>query len=184
MTEAFNALGGASWSARANPTAAAEDPDNDPDKLTFQNQFSVLSIGGADEDDNSDVPSDNDGVSAEKPQKKIARGEGKKGKQTKKSKKSSTKATMEASLVDVSIESYRIVEDTDGLVSDYLLAVYAVTKEWSELRSCIQGLWREVAYDGLNGAVVASLSNIAVCGLYPVDWYNALGHVFFIVDFF
>ena len=50
----------------------------------------------------------------------------------------------------------------DGLVTDYLLAVYAVVREWSELRSSTQDLWQEVAYDGLNSAVAASLTNVAV----------------------
>ncbi len=60
------------------------------------------------------------------------------------------------------MESYRIIMDKDGLVTDYLLAVYAVVREWSELRSSVQDLWHEVAYDGLNSAVAASLSNVAV----------------------
>jgi hypothetical protein len=65
-------------------------------------------------------------------------------------------------LADVPVESYRIIEDKDGLVSEYLLAVYAVVREWVELRSFAQDLWREVAYVGLNGAVAASLTSTAV----------------------
>lgn len=65
-------------------------------------------------------------------------------------------------MVDVPVESYRIIEDKDGLVSEYLLAVYAVVQEWVGLRSFTQDLWREVAYDGLNGAIAASLTSTAV----------------------
>ncbi|RMY19745.1 hypothetical protein D0866_12721 [Hortaea werneckii] len=65
-------------------------------------------------------------------------------------------------LSDLPIESYRIIEDQHGLVSDYPMAVYAVVQEWMELRSYTQDLWHEVAYEGLNGAVAASLTNTAV----------------------
>ncbi|KAF2868102.1 hypothetical protein BDV95DRAFT_580257 [Massariosphaeria phaeospora] len=76
--------------------------------------------------------------------------------------KQAPQPTTEASIADVPVESYRIIEDKDGLVSEYLLAVYAVITEWCELRSTVQDLWREVAYEGLNGAVAASLTNVAV----------------------
>lgn len=62
-------------------------------------------------------------------------------------------------MADIPIESYRIIEDEDGHVSEYLLAVYAVVHEWMDLRSFTQDIWREVAYDGLNGAVAAPLTS-------------------------
>ncbi|KAH7394764.1 hypothetical protein BKA66DRAFT_509561 [Pyrenochaeta sp. MPI-SDFR-AT-0127] len=164
LTEAFNALGGSSLSPQAGSTGAEGEHDGELNKSICENQFSALGISGdSDDSDETDVPSDTGSTPRAKAQRKNAKGKRKKGKRAKKSKKKLLpKATPEASLAEVPIESYRIIEDSDGLVSEYLLAVYAVTREWSELRSCIQNLWREVAYDGLNGAVAASLTNIAV----------------------
>ncbi|PVI05746.1 hypothetical protein DM02DRAFT_684084 [Periconia macrospinosa] len=165
LTEACNALGGGSFSSQAGSAAAEEELDEEFDKSIFQNQFSALGINGGGEDDGgeTDGPSETESTPRAKVQRKNAKGKGKKGKRAKKSqKKLPPKASPEASLADVPIESYRIIEDSDGLVSEYLLAVYAVAREWSQLRSYTQNLWREVAYDGLNGAVAASLTNIAV----------------------
>lgn len=150
-------------SLRAGSTDAEEEHDSELDNSIFENQFSVLDIsGGGDDSDETDVPFDTEPTPKAKAQRKNAKGKGKKGKRANKLKKPLPKATPEASPADIPIESYRIIEDSDGLVSEYLLAVYAVTREWSELRSYIQNLWREVAYDGLNGAVAASLTKIAV----------------------
>lgn len=66
------------------------------------------------------------------------------------------------SLADVPVESYRITNDKDGIISEYLIAVNAVVREWVELRSHIQDIWREVAYEGLNAAIAASVTSLAV----------------------
>ena len=63
---------------------------------------------------------------------------------------------------DVPLESYRIIQDKDGIITDYLMAVYALIGEWVDLRAYLQGLWREVAYDGLNGAVAGAVSKLAI----------------------
>jgi hypothetical protein len=157
LTEAFDALGGNSQ----DPSKATlgEEATNDED--VFQNQFSALSLGTADIDD-GDVSEEDTLPTQPRVQKKKS-GKGKKGKRGKKLKqKPVSKPTTEAPLADIPVESYRILEDKDGLVSDYLLAVYAVVSEWIELRTFTQDLWREVAYDGLNGAVAASLTSTAV----------------------
>ena len=163
LTEAFQALGGGS-------THIEDEEDGELDDSAFVNQFTALRVSGGsddddddDEDDKIDAPAETESTARAKVQRKSMKGKGKKRKRAQKSRnKPPPKATPEASLADIPIESYRIIEDTEGLVSEYLLAVYAVTIEWSELRSYIQGLWREVAYDGLNSAVAASLTNIAV----------------------
>ncbi|KAL5371536.1 hypothetical protein DPSP01_014198 [Paraphaeosphaeria sporulosa] len=162
LTEAFNALGGSSWSHQASSTGAEEEHDGEQDVSIFENKFSVLSISsGGDDSSETGIPCDTESTGG-RAQKKSARGKGKKRKRAKESKKLPPTVTPETFLADVPIESYRIIEDSDGLVSAYLLAVYAVAEEWSSLRSSIQSLWREVAYDGLNSAVAASLTNIAV----------------------
>lgn len=156
LTEAYGALGGNSWDAR-NASPAEEGSS---DEQSFQNRFSALSLSCAKGSGDDDVSSADDSPAPQtRPQKKKG-GKGKKGKRSNKLKRKTT--TAKPSLADVPIESYRIIEDKDGLVSDYLLAVYAVVREWTELRAYTQDAWREVAYDGLNGAVAASLTSTAV----------------------
>jgi hypothetical protein len=45
---------------------------------------------------------------------------------------------------------------------DYRIAVYAILGEWIGLRTCLQDLWRECAYDGLNTAVAGGVSQLAI----------------------
>ncbi|ORX97348.1 hypothetical protein BCR34DRAFT_578009 [Clohesyomyces aquaticus] len=162
LTESFEALGGNLWNSNKDPTTE-EEKDEDIESF-FRNQFSALSVGDGMGDVDGDSSSENDEqMQRAKVQKKRTTGKGKKGKRGKKSKhKPTPKTAAEPSLADVPVESYRIIEDKGGLMSEYLIAVYAVIQEWSQLRSFTQDLWHEVAYDGLNGAVAASLTNMAV----------------------
>ncbi|KAI7101615.1 hypothetical protein KC340_g14431 [Hortaea werneckii] len=174
LTQAFHALGGRSWdSGRALfPESEDEVEDEDEDVATLQNQFSSLSLGKAEEGDvdGDDGYEDDDALHAHiPPAKQQSRPRKKKcakGKKGKRSQKPTAKATSGPAaappLSDLPIESYRIIEDQDGLVSDYLMAVYAVVQEWMELRSYTQDLWHKVAYEGLNSAVAATLTNNAV----------------------
>jgi hypothetical protein len=153
LTEAFDALGGRSW----NPSHIVVREDAE-DELMLQNQFSALSLGAAVDEDDGVVSEDDAHPKPAKQQKKKT-GKGKRGKKPKR--KQALESTAQSSLTDVPIESYRIIED-DRLVTEYLLAVYAVAEEWVSLRCTIQDLWREVFHDGLHGTVAASLTNIAV----------------------
>jgi hypothetical protein len=158
LTEAFDALGGSSRdSSKVSPVLEEAD-----DERIFQNQFSALSLGSAKDGDEAASSGDDTGPTQARPQKKKT-GKGKKGKRGKKSKqKPASESAAEPPMAGIPVESYRIIEDKDGLVSEYLLAVYAVVREWMELRSFTQDLWRELAYDGLNGAPAASLTSTAV----------------------
>jgi hypothetical protein len=164
LTEALQALGGASW--EPDDTSAVEREARDG--VEFQNKFSALSLGKAgivegEDDDGNDSEADSGQIVRTGPRKQPRPGKGKKGKRGKKAKsKTAASVSAEATLADLPVESYRIIEGEDGLVSDYLMAVYAVVGEWMELRSYTQDLWREVAYDGLNGAVAASLTSVAI----------------------
>lgn len=88
-------------------------------------------------------------------------GKGKKGKRGKKKQQKATQPAKE-SLDDVPLESYRIIQDEEGIITDYLMAVFDLVREWVDLRHTLQDIWREVAYDGLNGAVAGTVSNIAI----------------------
>lgn len=41
----------------------------------------------------------------------------------------------EADLDDVPLESYRSIESEDGVMAEYLMAVYALVREWADLRN-------------------------------------------------
>lgn len=158
LTEAFNALGGGSWDS----SKGVGTEHHEADDQMFQNFFSALSINGSNNDEGESSSEEENQPSKPKVQKKRS-GKGKKGKRGKKSKrKQATEPDAVPTMADVPIESYRIIEDKGGLVSEYLLAIYAVVSEWMELRAFTQDLWREVAYNGLNGAVAASLTSSAI----------------------
>jgi hypothetical protein len=159
LTEAFETLGGKVWASKLK--SENERPDEeDREEVIFLNQFSALNISesnGAEEgeDEGSDGPSTE--ASSARPKKKVA-SKGKKGKIGKKGKK--RQPAKEPSLDEVPLESYRIIEDESGLVTDYLMAVYSLVRQWIELRDYVQGLWHEVAYENLNSAVAGKKTRI------------------------
>ncbi|RFU23991.1 hypothetical protein B7463_g12346, partial [Scytalidium lignicola] len=186
LTEAFEALGGKTWAQNARTGGHHEEEEN-LDVTTFANKFAALSISGFsdlhDIKDDSESDGDGDGDEDEEdgevvdgmtsssagPKQRARRStqKGKKGK-GKRGKKGKGKWTPEAAvgpettLDDVPLESYQIIEDETGLVTDYLMAVYSLVQQWTELRGHLQGLWRDVAYGDLNSSVAGALSNIAI----------------------
>ncbi|TVY87141.1 hypothetical protein LAWI1_G008481 [Lachnellula willkommii] len=163
LTEAFAALGGKTWASEQKSGNATAD-EEDINTVIFTNTFSALNLGdssnvGEEEDAESDDPGPST-VSLARPKKKS--GKGKKGKGGKKSKAKKKPAEKEASIEEIPLESYRIIEDETGIMTDYLMAVYSLVKQWVELRDYVQTIWHEVAYDGLNSAVGGALSNVAI----------------------
>ncbi|KAF2021946.1 hypothetical protein BU24DRAFT_446839 [Aaosphaeria arxii CBS 175.79] len=159
LSDALVALGGDPQSA-SNFSSVEEGA---PDEAIFQNKFAALSLGQLKDDEDDGGSSEDDDHPTQTRTRKKKAGRGKKGKRSRRSKKKpASGSTEKPAIAEVPVESYRIIEDKDGLISDYLLAVYAVAGEWADLRSFTQDLWREVAYDGLNGAVAAALNSIAV----------------------
>ena len=173
LTKAFETLGGKQWmSSQTTGNEGSEDMDGMEDVI-FANKFSCLDINGSKEDgekmgSTSDEGSDQDSQTGaplkmqQQQQQKKSSGKGKKGKRGKKAKSKRQQAAPKEPVLEVPLESYRIIEDQDGLVTEYLMAVYALIKEWMQMRFYVQGLWREVAYDGLNSAIAGTLSNMAI----------------------
>jgi len=159
LTEAFKALGGENWISKQKSESERLD-EEDRDEVIFSNQFMALKIG---ESNDAEVENEaSDGPSPEtpsaRPRKKTA-AKAKKGKKGRNVKKETP--VEEPPLVEIPLESYRIVEDETGIVTEYLMAVYLLVKQWIELRDYVQGIWHEVAYDNLNSAVAGAVSNIA-----------------------
>jgi hypothetical protein len=160
LTEAFKTLGGEEWASKS--TSETSNPnEEDIDEALFRNKFSTLGIDGhSDGEEGEDAV---EGESSGRP-KRPANNHTAKRKKGKRGKKAKGKkpAVKEANFDEIPLESYRIIEDESGVVTDYLMAVYSLVKEWIELRNYVQGLWREVSYGDLNSAVAGALSNMAV----------------------
>ena len=156
LTEAFEALGGANW---ANSAESQSERDDNDDQY-FRNAFSVLSVSTNGDDTASSADE------LRPPPRRIQKkrtGKGKKNKKGKNAKQTTVPSPVpELPLADIPVESYRIINDRDGIVSEYLLAVNAVVREWVELRALTQDIWWEVAYEGLNAAIAASVTSLAV----------------------
>jgi len=98
-------------------------------------------------------------------QRRIARrgpGKGNKKKGKKSKKKEAPPLAESAKLDSVPLESYRIIDDTEGIVTDYLMAVYSLLEEGMKLRSFVQKTWQDVAYCGLNSATAGAITNMAI----------------------
>ncbi|KAM0470338.1 hypothetical protein ACHAPX_009956 [Trichoderma viride] len=185
LQEVFEVLGGPAWAqdqqsetrsqaSRANAGKEAEldaELDADVEKANFSNKFAALGLGISAQDESDTAAADSsDGEESDEPksaatghQRRQARpGRGKKKKSGKRAKKSKQAAKPEPpTLEQVPLESYRIIEDTDGIVTDYLMAVFALFQESVDLRLYMSGVWHDVAYKGLNGAVAATLADLS-----------------------
>ncbi|KAK6222923.1 hypothetical protein LQW54_000734 [Pestalotiopsis sp. IQ-011] len=174
LKEALKLLGGESGPAKKNVNADPSHeaaPSVESNIILLANKFASLYLGTAGDaahDDDEVVSDASDSpdvvVAAKKAQTKSSgKGKGKKGKRGKKLKQEQAKAAAkEPGIADVPIESYRIIEDQEGIVTDYLMATYALAEEWVQLRNYMQKTWRKVAYNGLNSAVAGTLGNVAV----------------------
>lgn len=172
LTEAFEILGGKEWMTK-RVTGQQESKDDETDEaLISADTFSSLGINGdakekgaeeeSAEEDHGE-PNGTAGALLQKQKKTAAKGKkGKKGKQYKKPTAKQDEPTKQQHQVEVPLESYRIIQDEEGIITDYLMAVYSVFRRWGELRSFVQDLWTEVAYDGLNLATAGTLSVMAV----------------------
>ncbi|KAH6603867.1 hypothetical protein Trco_007313 [Trichoderma cornu-damae] len=187
LHEVFEVLGGPAWAreqqgeTRSQATRAEggkeaqldAELDAEVEKASFSNKFAALGLGNSADGEPDAAAADSSGGEEEsnvEPRSAVAghqrrqsrpgRGKKRGGKRAKKSKQAANKPA-HLTLDEVPLESYRIIEDADGIVTDYLLAVYALFEETCDLRLYMTGVWREVAYEGLNGAVAATLGDLA-----------------------
>ncbi|CAH0053890.1 unnamed protein product [Clonostachys solani] len=173
LMETFNVLGGSALTS-SQPDNPNEEADLD--EFIFSNKFSALGVttGQAVESESDTDDSELEIQNAPRSQQgpKAGRGKKSKGKKKGRSKRKSGRAKptiREADLDHLPLESFRIIEDFNedkeegyGIITDYLVAVYYVFREIISVRSFTQNLWREVAYDDLNSAVAAAVSNMAI----------------------
>ncbi|KAH6611384.1 hypothetical protein Trco_001404 [Trichoderma cornu-damae] len=169
LSNAFVRLGGEAWLSKEHRKQAKSEQEGNASKpFAFSNKFSVLDLDNDSENDDAlgdahSEESDGDPSYAAAPQKKRwkqASKRRKKGKGKKLQRERKAAQADDRTLEDVPLESYRIIED-DGM-TEYVMAALALTRDWIQLRSFLQDIWRRVAYQSLNSAVAATLSNIAV----------------------
>lgn len=165
LTTAFNILGGEAWLSSHDQEKQAKNGEEEagPSIFTTANKFSVLNLDSDPESDGANhEESDKESSSVASPQQKRRKraGKGKRRKVNgKKTRRKSSRATNEL-LDEVPLESYRIIEDNE--MTEYVMAVLALTRDWIQLRSFLQDFWQRVAYKNLNTAVAATTAKIAV----------------------
>lgn len=166
LQQAFEVLGGKQWEASQDGQRVdtRDDTEAEIKQALFSNKFSKLDINEEqDESDGEDPPPAAQASLNQQQRRKT--GKNKKVKGKKKTKKQQNFAPNKPDLEDVPIESYRIIEDESGTVTEYLMAVDALVEEWCDLRQYLSGLWTDVAYAGLNSATAGTISKMAVAML-------------------
>jgi hypothetical protein len=167
LSQAFENLGGNVWAAEEEWGKQSSDEEEAIDDVAFLNKLSSLGVDAEDDGAGSGEESDTPTTQARFKQKLPHKS--KKGGRGKRAKGHFSRSLVKEEPKEVPFESYRIIEDEEGLITDYLMAVYSLTREWSELRHFIQGLWYDVSYGNLNSAVAATMSNIAIAMLKQTE---------------
>jgi hypothetical protein len=171
LTEAFHTLGGGAWKEESKDGANIDSDDScakkELDRLVLENRFGALHLGrtygedGELSDEGGQLDDDVQQASGSASQRRQQRrpGRGRKGKKAKGEHKS---AAEDKGLGNLPLESYCILQDTDGIANDYMMAVHAFASEWAEFRVYVQDVWRDCAYYGMNSAVAGAISNLVI----------------------
>lgn len=163
LTRAFEVLGGENWLSKERTKRASNDKVDGFDTSTFEftNEFSLLDLESASEnDDGLDANSEESDKQSAPSRKKRKLRKGKKRVKARKTHRDCKSSKSDGRAPDVTLESYRIIEDDD--MTEYFMAVLALTRDMLQFRLFLQDVWRKVAYNNLNSAVAAAISNIAV----------------------
>ncbi|KAM0256882.1 hypothetical protein ACHAQJ_004703 [Trichoderma viride] len=169
LTEAFRVLGGETWLCREQEKKTKSDEEgSDSSPFAFTNKFSVLDLDS--DPENHDAPEDansegsdkesDSGAPRQKRQKQNSRKKKKKGKGKNTQRDGKSSQTDGQFLDGVPLESCRIIEDDD--MTEYVMAVLALTGDLIQLRLYLEEIWHRVAYKDLNSAVAATVSKMAV----------------------
>lgn len=163
LTSAFEVLGGENWLSKEREKRASNDGEGESEANTFAfaNKFSVLDLESDPENgDALDANSEESGKESSPLQKKRKLRKSKKRVKGKKAQRDCRSSQPDDRAPDVTLESYRIIEDDD--MTEYSMAVIALTRDMIQFRLFLQAVWRKVAYRNLNSAVAAATSNIAI----------------------
>lgn len=163
LAEAFEALGGKEWDKEQKAANISKEVEEDALKVIFENQFAALNPGTPTKSDDNESE-DNRDSPCENTEKRTRRS--RKNPKAKKKSRSKPKAQPKSStLEDVSLESYRIIDEHNAgnfIMTDFLFATEDLFTQMGKHRGHVQLCWQEVAYKGLNSAVAAGVTNCAV----------------------
>ncbi len=158
LEEILQILGGENWS---EDEASAEHIDDESvEQAILANKFTVLHLDGAD-----DAQAESDGSEIQQTQgKRQSRTKAPKGNRKSKLKKKRDQQPdkFQDPLQLLPLESYRIIEDSEGTVTEYLVAAVGLLTECASLRTSVKDVWRDVAYNGEHIAVAGAVSNAAI----------------------
>lgn len=138
LTEAFNTLGGEAWQSKRKNKSDA--PQKDEHQVIFAKTFSTLSLdtsntkGGRGDIDGDEIDDEDADVAEQAATTATGRPKQKstmKGRKHKRGQKPNTKGKKvdtgsAPDLQEIPLESYRIIEDETGMMTDYLMAVYSL----------------------------------------------------------
>lgn len=160
LQHAFEVLRGNEWesSQDAQRLETGDDAENEIREALFSNKFSKLVVDGEQDDTEGEDPPPSEQPASTQQRRKTGKAKKWKGKKKAKKQQGTTPSGPD-------LESYRIIEDDSGTVTEYRMAVYALVQEWCELRAYLSGLWIDVAYAGLNSATAGVVSNMAIAML-------------------
>ncbi|KAI5265033.1 hypothetical protein E4T47_08633 [Aureobasidium subglaciale] len=157
LEEAFEILGGREWLARQQAENEKAEDLVEVERVIFSNPFLPLTL------DNSaqDISEEEEDSHAQHPS--ISQRRMKKHRKDKiRQKKQKAKSSSEPIVEDVPLESYRIIDGPDDLITDYYIAVTSIVDECYKLRQFVHKQWFYVSHSGLNSAVAGTVSRLAV----------------------
>ncbi|GKT89786.1 hypothetical protein CT0861_03589 [Colletotrichum tofieldiae] len=131
------------------------------EEIILANNFSVRDVRTLDDNGSDDDDSVED-ISAVQKRVRKRYSAGKKGKKKKKAKTAAQAFLGDATLEKVPLQDYRFLRTDDELETEYAMAVCSYFGECASLRAYLQGIWREVAYDGLNIVVAGAMVQLAI----------------------
>ncbi|OHW90512.1 hypothetical protein CSPAE12_10884, partial [Colletotrichum incanum] len=157
--EAFGALCAKPRNTGQEATYGSQVPDA-IEEIVLANKFSVRDVRTL--DDNGSDDDSNEGVSVIQERVRKRCSMGKKGKRKKKAKTAAQTFPGDAALEKVPLDDYHFLRTDDELATEYAMAVCSYFRECASLRAYLQGIWHEVAYDGLNSVVAGALVQWAI----------------------
>ncbi|THY50911.1 hypothetical protein D6C97_06868 [Aureobasidium pullulans] len=161
LDEAFAILGGEAWMAKQRAGVEEVEDRDSIERIIFTNPFSALIT-----ELSADDPSDDDDdqlLQSSRSRAKKTFGNGKRDQKRKKKTKSTPTTISEGiDLKDIPLESFRILDGPEDLITDYYIAVTYVIDEWQKLRAFIHNQWYFVTHKDLNSAIAGTLSCLAI----------------------
>ncbi|OBW64166.1 MAG: hypothetical protein AUREO_057680 [Aureobasidium pullulans] len=161
LDEAFAILGGEAWMAKQRAGVEEVEDRETIERIIFTNPFSALTTELSADDSSDDA--DDQLLQSSRSRAKKTFGKGKRGQKRKKKTKSTPTTISEGiDLKDIPLESFRILDGPEDLITDYYIAITYAIDEWQKLRAFIHDQWYFVTHKDLNSAIAGTLSCLAI----------------------